>query len=74
MFVYREEYYEARKEPPEGTEKHREWQETMSRVYNLGEVIIAKQRHGPIGTIKLFYNGPLTKFTNYVDERKYTNA
>lgn len=74
MFVYREEYYEARKEPPEGTEKHREWQENMSRVYNLGEVIIAKQRHGPIGTIKLFYNGPLTKFTNYVDERKYTNA
>lgn len=74
MFVYREEYYEARKEPPEGTEKHREWQETMSRVYNLGEVIIAKQRHGPIGTIKLFYNGPLTKFSNYVDERKFNNA
>lgn len=74
MFVYREEYYEARKEPAEGTEKHREWQENMSRVYNLGEVIIAKQRHGPIGTIKLFYNGPLTKFSNYVDERKFNNV
>ena len=61
-FVFREEYYESRKEPPENTEKHREWQENMDRIYNTAELIIAKQRHGPIGTIKLYFDGALTKF------------
>lgn len=62
MFIFREEYYEARKEPPEGTEKHREWQIRMDKIFKKAEVIIAKQRHGPVGTVKLFYDGPLTKF------------
>ncbi|RZI47106.1 replicative DNA helicase [Candidatus Finniella inopinata] len=64
MFVYREEYYESRKQPPEGTEKHLEWQKRMDGVYNKAEVIIAKQRHGPIGTVKLFFDGKLTRFGN----------
>jgi replicative DNA helicase len=68
MFVYREEYYEGRKEPTEGTEKHREWQQRMAFVHNKAEVIIAKQRHGPIGTVKLFFDGSLTKFGNLTDE------
>ena len=64
MFVYREEYYESRKQPPGGTEKHLEWQKRMDGVYNKAEVIIAKQRHGPIGTVKLFFDGKLTRFGN----------
>lgn len=64
MFVYREEYYEARKQPPEGTDKHLDWQRRMDTIYNKAEVIIAKQRHGPIGTIKLFFDGTLTRFGN----------
>lgn len=68
MFVYREEYYEARKEPPEGTEKHREWQMRMDKIFKKAEVIIAKQRHGPIGTVKLHYEGPLTKFGDLAQE------
>jgi replicative DNA helicase len=64
MFVFREEYYEARKEPPEGTEKHVEWQRRMETVYNQAEVIIAKQRHGPVGTLKLYFDGRLTRFGN----------
>ena len=64
MFVYREEYYESRKEPTEGTDKHREWQERMNQIHNLAEVIVAKQRHGPIGTIKMVYEGPFTKFSD----------
>jgi replicative DNA helicase len=64
MFVFREEYYESRREPAEGTEKHREWQQRMAEVYNVAEVIIAKQRHGPVGTVRLFYEGRLTKFGN----------
>ena len=61
-FVFREEYYESRKEPSENTDKHREWQENMDRICNTAEFIIAKQRHGPVGTVKLYFEGALTKF------------
>lgn len=66
MFVFREEYYEARREPPSGTDKHSEWQNHMSKIYNQAEVIIAKQRHGPVGTIHLYFDGALTRFGNLV--------
>ena len=36
----------------------------------MAEVIIAKQRHGPVGTIKLYYDGPLTKFGNLADDTR----
>jgi replicative DNA helicase len=64
MFIYRDEYYEARKEPPVGSDKHLEWQQRMSKVQNQAEIIIAKQRHGPVGTVKLFFDGKFTKFGN----------
>ncbi|MDR0753397.1 MAG: replicative DNA helicase, partial [Holosporaceae bacterium] len=70
MFVYREEYYEARREPTPGTDKHREWMDRMSKVHNLAEVILAKHRHGPIGTIRLFFDGRYTRFDNLSDGRK----
>jgi replicative DNA helicase len=62
MFIFREEYYEARKEPHEGTPEHAEWQEKMSRVHNLAEIIIAKQRHGPIGKVMLQFESRFTRF------------
>ncbi len=67
MFVFREEYYEGRKEPTPGTDKHIEWQARMEKMYNKAEVILAKQRHGPIGTIRVFFNGALTKFGNLTE-------
>jgi replicative DNA helicase len=70
MFLFRAEYYESRKEPPEGTEKHREWEERMAQIRNITEVIISKQRHGPIGTVKLFFNASLTKFTDLARDRQ----
>ena len=64
MFIYRDEYYLARKEPQEGTDKHQEWQDEMERVHNLADVIIAKQRHGPTGKIELYFEGRFTRFAD----------
>ncbi|HVX00769.1 MAG TPA: replicative DNA helicase [Candidatus Babeliaceae bacterium] len=60
MFVYREEYYKSIKKAPEGRGIWGAKQENISD--NLAELIVAKQRNGPIGTIKLNFNKSLTKF------------
>ncbi|MCI4660984.1 MAG: replicative DNA helicase [Neomegalonema sp.] len=64
MFVYREEYYVGRMEPTEGTAEHAEWQQKMEQVHNLAEVILGKQRHGPIGSIKLMFDSRYTRFSD----------
>ncbi len=61
-FLYRKEYYEARKEPEADSDKRREWEETMERCRNVADVIVAKHRHGPTDTIRLFFNGEFTRF------------
>jgi len=66
MFVYREEYYEMRKQPTEGTPEHVEWQDRMGRIANLAEVIIGKQRHGPIGRVVLHFESAFTKFSDHI--------
>jgi len=71
MFIYRESYYLSRTEPSGDAAKHLEWQEKMDAVQNISEVIIGKQRHGPIGTVKLHYNGELTKFGNLAREGRF---
>ncbi len=62
MFVYREGYYLQRKEPREATVEHAEWQAKMNEVAHLAEIIIQKQRHGPIGKITLEFEERFTKF------------
>ena len=72
MFVYREQYYLERAEPvrrPDETEekaneRHDRWKQRCEEVHNIGECIIAKQRHGPIGTVHLHFDGQFTKFSN----------
>ena len=64
MFVYRESYYLERLEPKTGTDEHLAWQRQMDEVQNQAEVIIGKQRHGPIGKVKLHYEGRYTRFGN----------
>ena len=74
MFIYREEYYlgraEPEKRPEESDEKFNDrfdrWKDRMEEIYDLAEVIIAKQRHGPIGQITLRFDRDTTKFDNYM--------
>jgi len=67
MFVFREEYYHSRKEPKEGTPEHLAWQEEQEKLANRAEVIIAKQRHGPIGPVHLHFDGSVTRFSDLVE-------
>jgi len=64
LFVYREEYYLQNKEPRPGAEEHLKWQIEMANVHGKAEVIIAKQRHGPTGTVQLQFDGSVTRFSD----------
>ena len=65
MFVFREEYYAEREKPSDHElDKMAEWQERMSRLHGKAEVIIGKQRHGPIGTVELSFEAQFTRFGN----------
>lgn len=54
MFIYRDEYYTKEKCERKG----------------VSEIIIAKQRNGPIGTVELAWIAQLTKFGNLAPELK----
>ena len=55
MFIYRDEYY-----------KKGEEDEEVVKAQNKGEseIIIAKHRNGSVGTVKLLFQGNITKFKN----------
>ena len=72
MFIFREEYYLQRDQPArrdnEAEDKFQDRIELHNTLLkesrNIAEVIVAKQRHGPVGTVELHFNGDLTKFSD----------
>lgn len=53
MFIYREEYYE-----PDSVDKK-----------GKAEIIVSKQRNGPVGSVDLLFQGSITKFKNPANAR-----
>jgi replicative DNA helicase len=75
LFVYRDEYYLAKKEPERESHESEEkfnlrydlYRERLEKAHNKAEVIIGKQRHGPTGLIELHFEKSLTKFSDLTD-------
>ncbi|MCK4712353.1 MAG: replicative DNA helicase, partial [Marinosulfonomonas sp.] len=67
MFVYREEYYKEREKPGDHElEKMQTWMAEMEALRGKAEIVIGKQRHGPIGHVELSFEGQFTRFGNLV--------
>jgi replicative DNA helicase len=74
MFVFREEYYVERTKPQEGTAEFQDWMAKMALISGKAEVIIGKQRHGPVGIVQLQFDSNVTRFCDlardqYLPER-----
>jgi len=82
MFVFREEYYLSRGEPmrrPEESDdkynqRYDHWKERLEQVHGTAEVIVAKQRHGPIGKVTLRFDGETTRFENFMSGDRLPDA
>ncbi|MDZ4362955.1 replicative DNA helicase [Brevundimonas sp.] len=74
MFVYRESYYHERLKPSdEKKEEYVTWAEKMGEIHGQAEVVIGKQRHGPIGIVKLAFDDNTTRFGNLARDGRYGN-
>ena len=63
MFIYREDYYNK------GESEEEENIKASSK--GLSEIIIAKHRNGPVGTVKLLFQGNITKFKNPIKDDSF---
>jgi replicative DNA helicase len=73
-FVYREDYYEASKQPaPDNEAAYTAWREKMEKIHGLSELIVAKQRHGSTGKVRLKFEAKITKFSDLADD-SYADA
>jgi len=68
LFVYREEYYLRNREPKPATLEWTQWETAMNEARGKAEVIIAKQRHGPTGTVPLGFQAEFTRFFDLAED------
>jgi len=77
-FIYREDYYVAAREPKRPSEgddakthdAHAQWAADMERVYGLAELIVAKQRHGATGKVRLKFEPRITRFSDLAEDER----
>ena len=70
VFVYRDQYYLERADPkrkPEESDetfldRHGKWMKLCEDAHGIAELIVAKQRHGPVGIERVRFDGPRTWF------------
>lgn len=75
-FVFREDYYvkmtepkfPADGDPPDVVTKWEEWRQKMERVTGLAELIVAKQRHGSTGRVRMRFEAKITRFSDLAPE------
>ncbi|MEM7302816.1 MAG: replicative DNA helicase [Pseudomonadota bacterium] len=68
LFVYREEYYLQNREPSDDDPNYADWFKKMDDARGKADVIIAKQRHGPTGTVGLGFQAMFTRFSDLVED------
>jgi replicative DNA helicase len=79
LFIYREDYYvkgvevemptpEEAASNPDKAAKYSAWKEKFDDVAGKAEIIVAKQRHGSTGIVRVRFDGRTTKFSDAVDE------
>jgi len=81
-FVFREDYYVGSREPKrpvdgddaKSHEEHAAWAAAMERVYGLAELIVAKQRHGSTGKVRLKFEPRITRFSDLAPEEMGASA
>ncbi len=68
-FVFREDYYEMSKEPKSDDEAaYAAWRERMERIHGVAELIVAKQRHGATGKVRMKFEAHITRFSDLADD------
>ena len=79
LFIYREDYYLKGSEiemptPDEAhanldkVSKYEEWKQKYDAAAGKAEIIVAKQRHGSTGIVRVRFDGRTTKFSDAADE------
>jgi replicative DNA helicase len=69
-FVYREDYYEASKQPdPSNEAAYTAWRERMEQIHGISELIVAKQRHGSTGKVRMKFEAKITRFSDLADDQ-----
>ena len=78
LFIYREEYYLNKKDPERDARETEEqfnakndaFMARLQAAENKAEVIIAKQRHGPVGSINVHFEKSFTHFSDLTDDSR----